>query len=106
SGRCVVTGVGGLEIPDLIVNVDSSHEFGVAMVDGQIAIAELEWPPNRARTDRDPRLVAAASAASELIVNAGGARIELVANPDGLPVRQYVVAWVPGQSTPQKEETP
>ncbi|MBC6445566.1 acyltransferase domain-containing protein [Actinokineospora xionganensis] len=102
SGRCAVTGVGGLEIPDLTVNVDSSHEFGVAMVEGQIAIAELEWPPAR---NRDPRLMAAASAASELIVNAGGARIELVANPDGLPVRQYVVAWVPGQSTTQKEET-
>ncbi|CRK57238.1 modular polyketide synthase [Alloactinosynnema sp. L-07] len=112
SARCAVSGVAGLVIPDLEVSVDSSHELGVAVVGGRIAVAALDDADvvaARARLARfwhTPDHQSAAAAATgggglDLTVSQPGVRTELIANPAGLPARHYVVAW----TAPHKEET-
>jgi malonyl CoA-acyl carrier protein transacylase len=105
AGHYSVSGVGGLVVPDLDVSVDSSHEYGVALVGGRIAIAAAD--PDSDSSAESPQLAVAESIiGGELVITGSGARTEWVANPAGLPPRQYVVAWIPGTSDPQKEETP
>ncbi|WP_436497868.1 acyltransferase domain-containing protein [Actinokineospora sp. HUAS TT18] len=112
SGRCTVTGVAGLLIPDLLVSVDSSHELGVAVVGGRIAVAALDDADVEAARERlarfwhtpEPQPAAAAEndgGGLDLTESCPGVRTELVANPAGLPTRHYVVAW----TAPHKEET-
>jgi hypothetical protein len=107
-----VTGVAGLVIPPLRVCVDSSHELGVAVVGGRIAVAAMDDADvvaARARLARFWHTPEHQPAAAEATGGGGldltvspGVRTELVANPAGLPARHYVVAW----TAPHKEETP
>lgn len=103
-GRFAVSGRYGLRVPPLSVAVAECQEVAVAMV----RPADQGDIPNRIHVaevvpgvDVDRAAVAAFDLGT---THRRWVRAELVSNPDGLPSRQYVVAWTVGTTQETQEE--
>lgn len=101
-GRFLVSGRHGLRLPSLSVAVSCCQEIAAAVVrpaGGQrpVRIHAAEVAPG---VDLDRAAAAAFDLAPEQ-----GVRAELIDNPDGLPSRQYVVAWTVGARQQKQEDS-
>jgi hypothetical protein len=104
QGRFAVSGRHGLRVPPLSVAVAECREVAVAVV----RPADEGDVPNRihvAEVVRGVDIDRAAVAAFDLgTAHRRWVRAELASNPDGLPSRQYVVAWTVGTTQETQEE--